>query len=149
MDLIRITKVFHFEMAHILLGYDGDCKNVHGHSYKLFVTMIGKPVDDEKNPVNGMVLDFNKLKTIISQCVIDKYDHALIINDKIPSDVVNKLKEISPKVHLVPYQPTCENMLIDFAKRINEKLSDNVKLHSLKLHETDTSFAEWYEEDNI
>ena len=46
MNTIRITKQFNFETGHALYGYDGACRNVHGHSYKLFVTVIGLPNDD-------------------------------------------------------------------------------------------------------
>ena len=53
------------------------------------------------------------------------------------------------KIVLVDYQPTCENMLADFAERLLGALPDTVELHSLRLHETATSFAEWYAEDNF
>ena len=52
------------------------------------------------------------------------------------------------KVVLVDYQPTCENMLADFATRLQKALPANVELHSLRLHETATSYAEWFLSDN-
>ncbi|MDG1792604.1 MAG: 6-carboxytetrahydropterin synthase, partial [Flavobacteriaceae bacterium] len=55
MNKIRITKQFNFETGHALYGYDGACRNVHGHSYKLFVTVIGLPNDDSNNVKYGMV----------------------------------------------------------------------------------------------
>ncbi len=64
MSKIRITKEFHFEMAHTLLGYDGPCRNIHGHSYELKVTLLGVPIDDPKNPKLGMVMDFGDLKKL-------------------------------------------------------------------------------------
>jgi 6-pyruvoyltetrahydropterin/6-carboxytetrahydropterin synthase len=54
MNKIRVSKEFHFEMAHALWNYDGPCKNIHGHSYKLIVTVIGTPLNDPNNPKNGM-----------------------------------------------------------------------------------------------
>jgi len=63
--LIRVTKEFSFEMAHVLWNYDGPCKNVHGHSYRLFVTLSGFPVDNQENPKNGMVIDFGDLKVLL------------------------------------------------------------------------------------
>lgn len=63
--MIRITKIFTFETAHILYGYDGKYKNIHGHSYKLFVTLKGVPISDLNHNKNGMVLDFGDLKTIV------------------------------------------------------------------------------------
>ena len=59
---IRITKEFKFETGHALYGYDGLCKNVHGHSYKLSVTVLGSPIIDSKQTKNGMVIDFSDLK---------------------------------------------------------------------------------------
>ncbi len=66
-QLIRVTKEFPFEMAHVLWNYDGPCKNVHGHSYRLFVTLSGYPSDDPLNPKNGMVIDFSDLKKIVKK----------------------------------------------------------------------------------
>ena len=70
MSKIRITKQFNFETGHALYGYDGKCKNVHGHSYKLSVTVIGSPIMDTSNVKYGMVIDFTDLKKIeiIQQC---------------------------------------------------------------------------------
>jgi 6-pyruvoyltetrahydropterin/6-carboxytetrahydropterin synthase len=58
------------------------------------------------------------------------------------------LKGISDKLILLPYQPTCENMLIDFADRIRKSFPEGVKLHSMRLRETASSYAEWFAEDN-
>ena len=49
MTKIRITKKFEFEAGHALYGYDGKCKNIHGHSYKLWVTVIGSPIEDSSH----------------------------------------------------------------------------------------------------
>ena len=67
MTKIRITKKFDFEAGHALFGYDGKCKNIHGHSYKLFVTVIGEPINDSSHIKNGMVIEFGDLKTILNQ----------------------------------------------------------------------------------
>lgn len=147
MAKIRLTKEFKFEMAHALLGYNGPCKNIHGHSYYLYVTIIGDIIDDDASPVNGMVMDFGDLKSIVKSEIIDKVDHALAIYDKTPKNIIDTLKP-SFQLLLTPYQPTCENLIVDFAKRIKEKLPSDVKLFSLKLCETVTSSAEWYADDN-
>lgn len=65
MSTIRITKRFSFETGHALYGYDGKCRNVHGHSYKLFVTVIGHPISDTTHVKLGMVIDFSDLKVIV------------------------------------------------------------------------------------
>lgn len=76
---IRVTKEFTFEMAHALWNYDGPCKNVHGHSYRLFVTLSGSPVDDASDPKNGMVIDFSDLKRIVSEEIVRIFDHAVTV----------------------------------------------------------------------
>ena len=84
MNKIRVTKEFSFETGHALYGYDGKCKNVHGHSYKLAVTVIGTPVS-EKNAVKlGMVIDFGDLKKIVKEEVVDVFDHATVFNKNTP-----------------------------------------------------------------
>jgi 6-pyruvoyltetrahydropterin/6-carboxytetrahydropterin synthase len=71
MTKIRLTKEFDFEMAHSLLNYDGLCKHIHGHSYKLAVTVIATPNYDKSSPKRGMVMDFGDLKKIVKQKIID------------------------------------------------------------------------------
>lgn len=148
MATIRITKEFHFEMAHALYNYDGLCKNIHGHSYKLLVTLRGTPIPDDENTKYGMVMDFGDLKKIVNKAIIEKYDHSLILNKKTPHTALNDLRELFGKVHYLSYQPTCENLLQDFAKTLKQLLPSHVELFCLKLFETATSYAEWYAQDN-
>jgi len=145
---IRVTKEFTFEMAHALLGYDGSCKYVHGHSYGLSVTVIGKPIEDESNPKLGMVIDFGDLKKIVKETVVDVFDHALVLNSKTPKASFGQSKEIFDKLIFVDYQPTSENLVNDFAQKISKELPGNMKLFSLRLRETATSYAEWFAADN-
>lgn len=149
MATIRITKQFSFETGHALYGYDGKCKNVHGHSYKLSVTVIGTPIDDSTNVKFGMVIDFGDLKKIVKEEIVDQFDHATVFNQNTPHiELANELKSRDHHVILVDYQPTSENMVVDFAKRITSRLPKNIQLFSLKLQETETSFAEWFASDN-
>ncbi|MCB0374739.1 MAG: 6-carboxytetrahydropterin synthase [Sinomicrobium sp.] len=149
MSTIRITKKFSFETGHALYGYDGKCRNVHGHSYKLWVTVIGTPVEDTSHVKLGMVIDFNDLKKIVKEEIVDVFDHATVLNKNTPhSDLAAQLKEHGHHIILVAYQPTSENMIADFAERIKRRLPETVKLHSLKLRETETSHASWYASDN-
>ena len=149
MSKIRITKQFSFETGHALYGYDGKCKNVHGHSYKLSVTVIGTPITDNSNVKFGMVIDFTDLKKIVREEIVDIFDHATVFNKNTPHvELAQELKNRGHHVILVDYQPTSENMVIDFAKKIQDRLSNDIQLHSLKLQETESSFAEWYASDN-
>ena len=146
--LIRITKEFKFEMAHALMGYDGPCRNIHGHSYSLKVTVAGYPITDENHPKLGMVMDFGDLKRIVREAVIDEFDHALVLNKKMPNMLVDELKENFSTISLLDYQPTSELMVVDFAERIKKHLPENIKLIHLLLRETVTSYAEWFAEEN-
>ena len=149
MSNIRITKQFTFETGHALYGYDGKCKNVHGHSYKLSVTVIGKPITDTTNVKYGMVIDFTDLKKIVREEIVDNFDHATVFNQNTPHvELAKELKDRDHHVILVDYQPTSENMVIDFAKKIRKRLPNNINLFSLRLQETETSFAEWFASDN-
>lgn len=148
-DMIRLTKIFHFEMAHALYGYDGPCKNIHGHSYELEVTIAGSPLNDPKNPKHGMVMDFSDLKKIVGEQIVDRLDHALLLNGNSPHRNIPELDANFEKVVFVEYQPTCENMLTDFVHRIQKLLPKNVKLATLKLKETPNSYAEWQATDQI
>ena len=135
-------------MAHALKGYDGPCKNIHGHSYAMNVTIVGKPIKETDHPKLGMVMDFGDLKKIVRSVVVDIFDHALVLNSTMDSSLVEKLSENFEKVILLDYQPTSELMIADFAERIKEKLPENITLKHILLRETVTSYAEWFAEDN-
>ena len=144
--MIRITKAFKFEMAHALYGYDGLCKNIHGHSYRLWVTIRGKIKNEKEHKKDGMVMDFDVMKKIIKPEIIEKYDHSLVLNVNSPHAEIDL--SAFEKVFYLPFQPTSENLVNDFAKLIKSNLPENVKLLKVVLSETATSFAEWNLEDN-
>lgn len=148
MSTIRVTKEFNFEMAHALLNYDGPCKNIHGHSYKLFVTVIGEPSAETSNPKLGMLIDFGDLKRLVNKEIVERFDHAFVVNNRLKMACDNSVHEMFSNTIEVGYQPTCENLVIDFAQRIKPLLPANAKLFSLRLYETATSYAEWFAEDN-
>ena len=149
MSSIRITKQFSFETGHALYGYDGKCRNVHGHSYKLSVTVIGNQIADSSHVKFGMLIYFSDLKKIVKEEIVDVFDHATVFNKNTPH--VELAKELSDRGHsvlLVDYQPTSEMMVIDFAEKIKQRLPKQTQLFSLRLQETATSYAEWYAGDN-
>ena len=106
-----ITKEFSFDSAHYLPDYHGKCENMHGHTYKMHVTVEGEVQAD------GMVIDFVKLKEIVKTKVIDKLDHQI-------------LNEIIAK-------PSAENIVI----WAWEELKNDLNLFEIKLWETPTSFV--------
>jgi 6-pyruvoyltetrahydropterin/6-carboxytetrahydropterin synthase len=148
MAKIRLTKEFRFEMAHALYNYDGLCKNIHGHSYILQVTVIGEPEADDHSPKLGMVMDFGDLKAIVNREIVNDLDHSVVVSNKVSVDLLNQMGQMTERYFIMDYQPTCENMLIDFAARLQNALPEQVELFSLKLNETANSYAEWYASDN-
>ncbi|NRB59670.1 MAG: 6-carboxytetrahydropterin synthase [Winogradskyella sp.] len=149
MSKVRITKQFSFEAGHALHNYDGKCKNLHGHSYHLDVTVIGEPISDTTNVKCGMVIDFGDLKKIVNDEIVDVFDHSMVFNQNTPhKELAQNLIDLGHHILLVDYQPTTENMIIDFADKIKSRLPEHLTLHSLRLRETASSFAEWFASDN-
>jgi len=148
MTKIRVTKKFHFEMAHALLGYDGLCHNIHGHTYNMEVTLIGEPRNEPGHPRDGMVMDFGRLKNIVKSKIVDIFDHALVINAATSKEKIKSFEIATERLIVLDFQPTSENLLSYFAEILQPELPDNVSLFSLRLYETATSFAEWFASDN-
>ena len=135
-------------MAHALWHYDGLCKHIHGHSYKLFVTIIGEPILNDEDPKLGMVLDFSDLKVVVKEPVVDYFDHSLVVYKPAAKHLPDEENEMYEKVHIMDFQPTCENLVLYIAEKVGALLPSNIGLFSVKLYETATSFAEWYATDN-
>ena len=146
MGKVRITKEFKFEMAHALHGYDGLCANIHGHSYRLWITVRGDVKKEPTHTKDGMIIDFIDLKSIVKSIIIKKYDHSLVLNANSPH--ANLDLSAFDKVYYLPYQPTSENLVTDFANSITSLLPENVELLKVVLSETVSSFAEWNKDDN-
>ncbi len=147
MSFIRISKEFTLEMSHALMNYKGKCESIHGHSYHLTVTVIGAIHVNETEPRHGMVMDFGELKIIVTDSIIDVFDHTLVLHHA--DGLSDALSDYPTRIVKTPYQPTCENLVADFAQRIQQRMKSSAKLHSLKLRETSTSYAEWLDSDNV
>lgn len=142
-SFVRVSKRFSFDMAHALYGYDGPCKNIHGHTYHLSVTLLGQPIQNSDDVKLGMVIDFSDLKRIVNDQILSTYDHALVINKEAPYSKNELLFKEFEKVILVDYQPTCENLLLHYVQLIQAALPTEYTLVSVRLEETPTSYAEW------
>jgi 6-pyruvoyltetrahydropterin/6-carboxytetrahydropterin synthase len=149
MAILRLTRIFTFDMAHVLLNYHGKCKNIHGHTYKLEVTVKGTPSNEETSPKKGMLIDFSDFKKLIEDCIVSHWDHALMIHQNTDSFLLNALRNNYEKVIIVPFQPTTENMICELAFIIKKILPADLQLFSLRLYETEKSFAEWYASENF
>lgn len=143
---IRLTKEFDFETAHALDGYEGKCKDIHGHSYHLRVTVIGEPKDNCGLSDCGMVVDFGDIKKVVRTYIYDQFDHRLILKE---DSRFKGIESNNERVRYVSYQPTCENMLIEIVTILKKHLPAEVALHNVFLRETGNSYAEWFSEDNL
>ena len=147
MSTIRLTKEFRFEGAHALTGYDGTCRHIHGHSYRLLVTIVGRPDNDSGSPKDGMIIDFSLLKKIVTDNIIEPFDHALILRDD--AVLAKELCTQYQNVHILPFQPTCEQLCIHFAALLSSAIPEPAKLFSIRLYETSSSFVEWFADDQL
>lgn len=136
-------------MAHALWGYDGLCKNIHGHSYILKVTVSGKPIDDPADIKLGMVIDFGDLKRVVNRNIVDIFDHSLVLSTKAPVHKFTDIPEMFDRKMWFDFQPTAENLIIHFAEILNRELPRDIRLHSIRLYETANSYAEWFAEDQL
>lgn len=142
---VRVTKRFHFEMAHALRCHDGLCANIHGHSYVLDVTLEGTPLQQDGNPKDGMVIDFSELKKLVNRAVISDYDHALVLQEQDRGSVEAAVGQagLFGRTRFTPWQPSCENVLLDIVRRLQHALQGKGRLYAVRLQETATSWAEW------
>jgi 6-pyruvoyltetrahydropterin/6-carboxytetrahydropterin synthase len=147
MAIIRVTKIFDFEMAHALWGYDGLCKNIHGHSYILKVTVSGEPINDGNDIKDGMVIDFGDLKKVAKKNIVDIFDHCVVLNKRAPVEKFIGVEEMFDRKVYTDFQPTAENLVIYYADILQKELPKSVKLESVVLYETANSYAEWHASD--
>lgn len=146
--LLRLTKIFQFEMAHALPGYDGACRHIHGHTFTLEVTVRGRPLEQAGHPKNGMVLDFKDLKSVVKTHFVDTFDHALALPNTVAPEVLAALQSEFGRVVVLPAQPTCEYLIHLCVQAIMPVLPSGVELWHIRLAETASSYASWWAEDN-
>jgi len=139
--MLRVTKIFRFETAHAIFGYAGSCRNIHGHSYVLHVTVQQAVANDEFLSAPGFVIDFKELKAMVKEAVIDRFDHRIILSEA----YLDKHPNLSSLENLEVWaiEPTAENILLQVKGKLQELLPATVSLSCLKLYETADSYAEW------
>lgn len=133
-------------MAHALFGHEGQCKNIHGHTYQLEVTVAGIPKNKLGYTDDGMVMDFGELKKIVNKLIMIELDHALVLNKNAPYANDTSFLNQFEKVVILPFQPTCENLVLYFLHKLQYQFSKGIELYSIRLDETPTSYAVWCRE---
>jgi len=154
--LVTATKEFSWDMAHMLTGHKSLCKNLHGHTYRMLVTVSriqedvissDLPESDDNKSSEGMVMDFQQLKAIVQSLIVEKFDHALVVNSAISSGFENAIRSLANSFGLkmveLPYRPTAELMAMNFFEELEVALKQRgIALIKLRLYETPTSYAE-------
>ena len=141
--MLTLTKIFHFEMAHAIYGYPGTCKDIHGHSYQLEVTVTSEQAAETYLPTPGFVIDFKELKQFVNSSIIQVFDHKLILSKAFLD--VNPGIQFQENLIAWEVEPTAENILIYIQDILVKKLPVTIKLSKLKLYETKDSYVEWVE----
>lgn len=139
--MLQVTKIFRFEAAHAIHGYAGKCRNIHGHSYKLYITVASKIPVDEYIPATGILFDFKDLKHLVNEAVIEKLDHRLLLSEAYLAEHP-ALRELE-NVTACEMEPTAENLLLFIRKNLQEALPQGIELCELKIYETADSYATW------
>ena len=121
MPNMELSVTFRFAASHFLTKYHGKCENLHGHTYRLDVTLEGK-LDE-----TGMLIDFGDLSRIVEELVLTKLDHNYL------NDVVA--------------HSTCENVAVWIFKRVQNHLHGKLSLYKITLFENETSFIECFNDD--
>ena len=138
---MSVTKIFQFEMAHAIHGYSGACKNIHGHSYELHVSVNSKISDLDYISPPGFLIDFKEIKKLVTESVIKIFDHHLVLSQAFLQENVS----FSTAENLIVFEaePTAENLLIYIRNILHKQFPQNISLTHLKLFETKNSYADW------
>jgi len=146
-----VTKEVTFDCAHMLSGHEALCKNLHGHTYKVQVTVTGYPIV-EKGSSASMVIDFQHLKKAIDEVIISKFDHAVIFSaeafrGQAEEELLFWARSYKLRHFVMPVRSTAEQMALYFSEAISEYLKneaglDNIQSCACRVFETPTSCAE-------
>lgn len=142
--MFKVKSQIEFDMAHYLSGYDGKCSNIHGHRYKLIVSVKSETLHQE-GQLRGMVDDFGNIKSKLKE-IENLYDHKLVIEDNKDGRLVAEKLSVLPNafdILLVPYRPTAEEMSRDIFYKLK---SMGLNVSEVELFETPTNSCTYSED---
>lgn len=126
-----------FDAAHFLWNYEGKCRNIHGHRWKV-VAEIKSPSLSQVEQTRGMVVDFGDLKSDL-KALCDRYDHSLIIETgSLKETTLAALRDEKFNVQEVPFRPTAENFSHCFFTELSKK---GYAVHRIEVYETPKNCA--------
>lgn len=139
--MYTLTTKAEFDSAHFLAGYEGKCRNIHGHRWKVVVEIQAESLETQ-GQTRGMLLDFSTLKNDLKK-ETDALDHAFIIEEgTLKESLVKELKEEGFCLIMVPFRPTAEN----FAKYFYDKMAEKgYTVKKITVYETPNNCASYEE----
>lgn len=142
--MLQLTKIFQFETAHAIHGYQGLCRNIHGHSYELHVTVRSRNLTESYLPAPGFLVDFKDIKAIVKKEIVDYFDHRLFVSEA----YLQGHQEISTleNLEIWSFEPSAENILLFILNKLKNTFPEHIYIHNMRLYETSTSYAEWTNE---
>ncbi|ADU91809.1 6-carboxytetrahydropterin synthase QueD [Taylorella equigenitalis] len=143
---MKVVKTFNFDIAHLLDGHDGKCKNLHGHTYRLEVEVAGPVIED--GPKKGMVIDFADLKSVVDDLIIARMDHAFLYDstNERETAIAQLLEGWNMKTYPFKHRTTAENISRHIFDLLRERLEG---VNRVRLWETPSSYSECTFDDEI
>ena len=137
--MLTVTKSVKFDAAHVLTNHQGLCKNLHGHTYRVEVSVTQAPGDNA-----DMVIDFKYLKKKCEEVILERYDHAFMYNSEsqAESEIAAVVMKHGMRAVAMPYRSTAENLARHFFGVLREHVAG---LSRVRVWETPDSSAEYSE----
>ena len=137
--MMKVTKTMHFDAAHVLTNHQGMCRNLHGHTYRVDVTVAQEPSDTK-----DMVIDFKDLKLVCEELILSRFDHAFIYDKTSPGEceIADVLKKHDLRTVALPFRSTAEDLARHFFALLRARIPG---VASVKVWETPDSSAEYSE----
>ncbi|HPB10712.1 MAG TPA: 6-carboxytetrahydropterin synthase QueD [Kiritimatiellia bacterium] len=133
--MLTVSKQCQFDAAHVLTRHEGQCRNLHGHTYRVIVEVA------EAEEGSDMVIDFKDLKQVIREVILDRFDHAFIYNEtsEIECEIAAVIAKHGMKSAGLPFRSTAENL----ARHFYDALATRVNVVAVKVFEIPESCAEY------
>jgi 6-pyruvoyltetrahydropterin/6-carboxytetrahydropterin synthase len=149
MSEFQITRRLEFDAGHRIPNHDGQCRHLHGHRYRIEVTLSGKLVQTAGSPDEGMMMDFGLIKNIMQEHIVTPWDHSFFVakSDQLLIDFLNSIP--GHKTTILNSIPTAENLAKAAFDILQPKLSEaydgRIRLKQLRLYETPNCWADIFE----
>ena len=143
--MVRITKTIEWDMGHRVPNHKSKCRNLHGHRYRMELTLAGELNSMAGDSSEGMVFDFGDIKQFMTANIHDVLDHGFMIyeHDEILTRFFDSVKEQEFRMLRVPFVPTAENIAQWCYEQLAGCFPAGIAIVSVRIYETPNSWAEY------